>query len=232
MFLNEAKMKLLNAGYRLIKEADDIYGDIESSLMEAGFSAYQIEDIMSTYANDIEKYIGEGLSAYEIAGVLADKFAEDDSDETEEIELGGNRYGEYVDPDEYMEESKSNKQKSDKFDRKAKLAGKKKSCKCQDCDDDEELDEAIEDIEGLTRGPRGQQGTEDWSDFRDDFRAQTLILKKTLTPKFVSGLIKDMDFEIDSKDIKDVALKMLSQVKDTKNPVENLQTRIRKFFTK
>lgn len=232
MYLNEAKIKLLDAGYRIIKENSDVYSDIREILMDDGYSEEMVEDLMMKYNAEIEDLLSVDKTAFEIAANIEGYEEEAAEDETEEIELGGNRYGDYIDPDEYMEESKSNKQKTDKFERKAKLAGKKKACKDCDEDEDDELDEAIEDIEGLTRGPRGQQGTEDWSDFKDDFRAQTLILKKTLTPKFVSGLIKDMDFEIDSKDIKDVAVKMLEQVKDTKNPVENLQARIRKFFTK
>lgn len=93
-----------------------------------------------------------------------------------------------------------------------------------------DMDESLEDVPGLTRGPRGQQGTDDWSDFKDDFRKKTLFLKKALTPQFVSGIIKDTDFEVDEKDIKEYAFKNIEEVFETKDPVANLQRRIRKFF--
>ena len=195
MYLNEAKIKLLDAGYRIIKENSDVYSDIREILMDDGYSEEMVEELMMKYNAEIEDLLSVDKSAFEIAANIEGYEEISAEDETEEIELGGDRYGDYIDPDEYMEESKSNKQKTDKFDRKAKLAGKKKACK--DCaeEEDDELDEALEDVEGVVRGPRGQQGTEDWSDFKDNFREQTLILKKALTPKFVSGLIKDMDFE-------------------------------------
>ena len=92
------------------------------------------------------------------------------------------------------------------------------------------LAESLEDVPGLTREPRGQQGTDDWSDFKEDFRKKTLFLKKALTPQFVSGIIKDTDFEVDEKDIKEYAFKNIEEVFGTKDPVANLQRRIRKFF--
>lgn len=123
------------------------------------------------------------------------------------------------------------KPKSDKFSHKEKIAGKKpKGCcgkkGCKDCDDDD-LDEAWEDA---VREPRGQVGTDNWDDFKDDFRSKSLFLKKALTPKFVSNIIKDTDFETDDKEIKSYAFSIIEQVFGTKNPVENLQARIRKHF--
>ena len=93
-----------------------------------------------------------------------------------------------------------------------------------------DMDEALEDVPGLTRGPRGQQGTDNWDDFKEDFRAKTLFLKKALTPQFVSGIIKDTDFEVDDKEIKAYAFTIIEDVFGTKDPVRNLQIRIRKHF--
>lgn len=128
------------------------------------------------------------------------------------------------------------KPKSDKFAHKEKVAGKKpKGCcgkkGCKDCDDDE-LDESLEDDypETFRRPNNVQQGTDNWDDFKDDFRAKSLFLKKALTPQFVSGIIKDTDFETDDKEIKAYAFSIIEDVFGTKNPVVNLQARIRKHF--
>ena len=94
------------------------------------------------------------------------------------------------------------------------------------------LAESIEDVPGLTREPRGQVGTDNWDDFKDDFRAKTLFLKKALTPAFVSGIIKDTDFEVDDKEIKAYAFTVIEDVFGTKDPVRNLQARIRNHFVK
>lgn len=132
-------------------------------------------------------------------------------------------------------ESKS-KPKSDKFAHKEKVAGKKpKGCcgkkGCKDCDDDE-LDESLEDDypETFRRPDNVQKGTDNWDDFKDDFRAKSLFLKKALTPQFVSNIIKDTDFETDDKEIKAYAFSIIEDVFGTKNPVENLQKRIRRHF--
>lgn len=102
---------------------------------------------------------------------------------------------------------------------------------CEACDTDD-LDESLEDDfpETFRKPNTVQKGTDDWSDFKDDFRKKTLTLKKALTPKFVSGIIKDTDFEVDDKEIKEYAFKIIEDVFDTKNAVENLQARIRKHF--
>lgn len=128
------------------------------------------------------------------------------------------------------------KPKSDKFAHKEKVAGKKpKGCcgkkGCKDCDD-EELDESLEDDypETFRRPNNVQQGTDNWDDFKDDFRAKSLFLKKALTPQFVSNIIKDTDFETDDKEIKAYAFSIIEDVFGTKNPVENLQKRIRRHF--
>lgn len=128
------------------------------------------------------------------------------------------------------------KPKSDKFAHKEKVAGKKpKGCcgkkGCKDCEDDE-LDESLEDDypETFRRPNNVQQGTDNWDDFKDDFRAKSLFLKKALTPQFVSNIIKDTDFETDDKEIKAYAFSIIEDVFGTKNPVVNLQARIRKHF--
>ena len=128
------------------------------------------------------------------------------------------------------------KPKSDKFAHKEKVAGKKpKGCcgkkGCKDCDDDE-LDESLEDDfpDTFRRPDNVQKGTDNWDDFKDDFRAKSLFLKKALTPQFVSNIIKDTDFETDDKEIKAYAFSIIEDVFGTKNPVENLQKRIRRHF--
>ena len=150
---------------------------------------------------------------------------EDDDDDDDDLDEAYDLY-----------EGKS-KPKSDKFAHKEKVAGKKpKGCcgkkGCKDCDD-EELDESLsDDYPDTFREPRGQVGTDNWDDFKDDFRAKSLFLKKALTPKFVSNIIKDTDFETDDKEIKAYAFTIIEDVFGTKNPVENLQARIRKHFVK
>jgi hypothetical protein len=95
-----------------------------------------------------------------------------------------------------------------------------------------DMDESLEDDfpETFRKPNTVQKGTDDWSDFKDDFRKKTLTLKKALTPKFVSGIIKDTDFEVDDKEIKEFAFRAIEEVWNTKNAVENLQARIRKHF--
>lgn len=148
---------------------------------------------------------------------------EDDDDDDDDLDEAYDLY-----------EGKS-KPKSDKFAHKEKVAGKKpKGCcgkkGCKDCDD-EELDESLsDDYPDTFREPRGQVGTDNWDDFKDDFRAKSLFLKKALTPQFVSNIIKDTDFETDDKEIKAYAFSIIEEVFVTKNPVENLQKRIRRHF--
>jgi hypothetical protein len=55
-------------------------------------------------------------------------------------------------------------------------------------------------------------------------------LKKALTPQFVSGIIKDTDFEVDDKEIKAYAFTIIEELFNTKDPVRNLQKRIRNHF--
>jgi len=97
---------------------------------------------------------------------------------------------------------------------------------------DGSLDESLEDDypETFRRPNNVQQGTDNWDDFKDNFRAKSLFLKKALTPQFVSGIIKDTDFETDDKEIKAYAFSIIEDVFGTKNPVVNLQARIRKHF--
>lgn len=94
-----------------------------------------------------------------------------------------------------------------------------------------DIDESLEDT---FREPNTvQQGTDDWSDFKDNFRAKTLLLKKALTPKFVSELIKRTDFEVDDKEIKAYAISIIEKANlDAKDPVQALQKRIKAHFEK
>ena len=95
-----------------------------------------------------------------------------------------------------------------------------------------DMDESLEDDfpETFRKPNTVQQGTDDWSDFKDDFRKKTLTLKKALTPQFVSGIIKDTDFEVDDKEIKAYAFTIIEELFNTKDPVRNLQKRIRNHF--
>ncbi len=97
-----------------------------------------------------------------------------------------------------------------------------------------DMDESLEDDfpETFRKPNTVQHGTDDWSDFKDDFRKKTLTLKKALTPQFVSGIIKDTDFEVDDKEIKAYAFTIIEDVYGTKDPVRNIQARIRNHFVK
>lgn len=98
-----------------------------------------------------------------------------------------------------------------------------------------DMDESLEDdFPDTFRKPNTvQQGTDDWSDFKDNFRAKTLLLKKALTPKFVSELIKRTDFEVDDKEIKAYAISIIEKANlDAKDPVQALQKRIKAHFEK
>ena len=231
------------------------FADKINELVEKGVDAADIVKILAyencpTEGDDLEEEIpaddGEDLTdvpvdeAYMTEGkskAKSDKFAhrekaaykkkkqsccEDDDDED-------------LDENYDLYEGKS-KPKSDKFAHKEKVAGKKpKGCcgkkGCKDCEDDE-LDESLEDDypETFRRPNNVQQGTDNWDDFKDDFRAKSLFLKKALTPQFVSNIIKDTDFETDDKEIKAYAFSIIEDVFGTKNPVENLQKRIRRHF--
>lgn len=214
----------------------DVYGAVESGLGDEGFDAQEVADIMTANNERIDELSQKGVAAEDIVKILAYENCECDGQNPEDFgeETVDDTAVEYDDvpvDEAYMTEGKS-KPKGDKFSHKEKVANKKpKSCgkKCCD-DDDDDLDEALEDVPGLTRGPRSQQGTDNWDDFKEDFRAKTLFLKKALTPQFVSGIIKDTDFEVDDKEIKAYAFTIIEDVFGTKDPVRNLQIRIRKHF--
>lgn len=260
MLISEAKNLLRMSGYRLIKESVDIFEEVAEVLESYGYEKDEVKDMLDTFATDVEDGYEKGMTADEIADMVSglqkdidesyiyegkskcksDKFAH------REKVAYKNKKKYYEDEDEdddddldeaFLEEGKS-KPKGDKFSHKEKVAGRKpKDCcgkkGCKDCDeDDDDLDESIEDVPGLTRELRGQVGTDDWSDFKDEFRAKTLLLKKALTPKFVSELIKRTDFEIDEKEIKSYALDVIENANlDAKNPVDALQRKIRRHFT-
>lgn len=218
----------------------DVYGDVEQGLGDEGFDAQEVADIMTANNERIDELSQKGVTAEDIVKILAYENCECEDETTEDVPVDdGVEFDDEQFDEAYMTEGKS-KPKGDKFSHKEKVAGRKpKGCcggkkggKCTDDDEDDDLDESIEDVPGLTRGPRGQVGTDNWDDFKDDFRAKTLFLKKSLTPQFVSGIIKDTDFEVDDKEIKAYAFKVIDEVFGTKNPVKNLQARIRSHFVK
>ena len=222
-----------------VKDMLDTFAtDVEDGY-EKGMTASEIADMVSGLQKNVdESYIYEGkskgksdkLAHREKAAYKNKKKSyeeEDDSDDDDD------------DLDEaFLEEGKS-KPKGDKFSHKEKVAGRKpkgyygkKGSKDCDEDEDDDLDESIEDVPGLTRELRGQVGTDDWSDFKDEFRAKTLLLKKALTPKFVSELIKRTNFEVDEKDIKSYAFDVIENANlDAQNPVDALQRKLRRHFT-
>lgn len=260
MLISEAKNLLRMSGYRLIKESVDIFEEVAEVLESYGYEKDEVKDMLDTFATDVEDGYEKGMTADEIADMVMD--LQKDIDESyiyegkskcksdkfahREKVAYKNKKKYYEDEEEdddddldeaFLEEGKS-KPKGDRFSHKEKVAGRKpKDCcgkkGCKDCDEeDDDLDESIEDVPGLTRELRGQVGTDDWSDFKDEFRAKTLLLKKALTPKFVSELIKRTDFEIDEKEIKSYALDVIENANlDAKNPVDALQRKIRRHFT-
>ena len=220
----------------------DVFGDVEQGLSDEGFDAQEVADIMTANNERIDELSQKGVAAEDIVKILAYENCECEGEEpTEDLATEGIDddvvYDDVPVDEAYMTEGKS-KPKGDKFSHKEKVAGKKpKGCcggkkggKCEDDDDD--LDESLEDIPGATREPRGQVGTDNWDDFKDEFRAKTIFLKKVLSPKFVSGIIKDTDFEVDDKEIKAFAFSIIDEVYGTKDPARNLQIRIRNHFVK
>lgn len=223
----------------------DVYGAVEQGLGDEGFDAQEVADIMTANNERIDELSQKGVAAEDIVKILAYENCECDGQNPEDFgdETVDDTAVEYDDvpvDEAYMTEGKS-KPKGDKFSHKEKVAGRKpKGCcggkkggKCTD-DDDDELDESLEDDfpETFRKPNTEQRGTDNWDDFKDDFRAKTLFLKKALTPAFVSGIIKDTDFEVDDKEIKAYAFTVIEDVFGTKDPVRNLQARIRNHFVK
>lgn len=223
----------------------DVYGAVEQGLGDEGFDAQEVADIMTANNERIDELSQKGVAAEDIVKILAYENCECDGQNPEDfgeetVDETGVEYDDVPVDEAYMTEGKS-KPKGDKFSHKEKVAGRKpKGCcggkkggKCTDCDDDE-LDESLEDdFPDTFRRPNNvQQGTDNWDDFKDEFRAKTLFLKKALTPAFVSGIIKDTDFEVDDKEIKAYAFTVIEDVFGTKDPVRNLQARIRNHFVK
>ena len=227
----------------------DVYGAVEQGLGDEGFDAQEVADIMTANNERIDELSQKGVAVEDIVKILAyencecdgqnpDDFGDEPVDDTG-VEDTGVEYDDVPVDEAYMTEGKS-KPKGDKFSHKEKVAGRKpKGCcggkkggKCEDDDDD--LDESLEDDfpETFRKPNTEQKGTDNWDDFKDDFRAKTLFLKKALTPAFVSGIIKDTDFEVDDKEIKAYAFTVIEDVFGTKDPVRNLQARIRNHFVK
>lgn len=224
----------------------DVYGAVEQGLGDEGFDAQEVADIMTANNERIDELSQKGVAAEDIVKILAYENCECDEQPTEDfgddtVDATGVEYDDVPVDEAYMTEGKS-KPKGDKFSHKEKVAGRKpKGCcggkkggKCTDCDDDDELDESLEDDfpETFRKPNTEQKGTDNWDDFKDEFRAKTLFLKKALTPAFVSGIIKDTDFEVDDKEIKAYAFTVIEDVYGTKDPVRNLQARIRNHFVK
>ena len=222
----------------------DVYGAVEQGLGDEGFDAQEVADIMTANNERIDELSQKGVAADDIVKILAYENCECDEQPTDDfgdetVDETGVEYDDVPVDEAYMTEGKS-KPKGDKFSHKEKVAGRKpKGCcggkkggKCEDDDDD--LDESLEDdFPDTFRKPNTEQkGTDNWDDFKDDFRAKTLFLKKALTPAFVSGIIKDTDFEVDDKEIKAYAFTVIEDVFGTKDPVRNLQARIRNHFVK
>lgn len=218
----------------------DVYGAVEQGLCDEGFDAQEVADIMTANNERIDELSQKGVTAEDIVKILAYENCECEDETTEDMPADdGVEFDDEQFDEAYMTEGKS-KPKGDKFSHKEKVAGRKpKGCcggkkggKCEDDDDD--LDESLEDdFPDTFRKPNTEQrGTDNWDDFKDDFRAKTLFLKKALTPAFVSGIIKDTDFEVDDKEIKAYAFTVIEDVFGTKDPVRNLQARIRNHFVK
>lgn len=222
----------------------DVYGAVEQGLGDEGFDAQEVADIMTANNERIDELSQKGVAAEDIVKILAYENCECDEQPTDDfgdetVDETGVEYDDVPVDEAYMTEGKS-KPKGDKFSHKEKVAGRKpKGCcggkkggKCED--DDDELDESLEDDfpETFRKPNTEQKGTDNWDDFKDEFRAKTLFLKKALTPAFVSGIIKDTDFEVDDKEIKAYAFTVIEDVFGTKDPVRNLQARIRNHFVK
>ena len=248
-----AKELLLSEGYRIVSEDfeddvvyddvvdtdqdalpvegeeqldSDVYGAVEQGLGDEGFDAQEVADIMTANNERIDELTHKGVAAEDIVKILAYENCECDEQDTDDLDETEVEYDDDSVDEAYMTEGKS-KPKS--------YYDGKKGKKCTDCEDeDEDLDESLEDDfpETFRKPNTVQKGTDNWDDFKDEFRAKTLFLKKALTPAFVSGIIKDTDFEVDAKEIKDYAITIIEDVYGTKNPVENLQARIRRHFVK
>lgn len=154
---------------------------------------------------------------------------DDDMDESTEDDL----------VDELLDEGKS-RGKSDKFAHSQKAAFKKRKCSLDDEDeDDDDLDESYEDdmadVENrliATKAARRMDNErKPVGEFNNTFRAKIQLLKKALSPKFVSELIKRNDFEIDEKDIKAYAIDIIENANlNAKDPVQALQKKIKLHF--
>lgn len=305
MKINEAKYLLRTAGYRLIKEDvddEEIYAEITNLLIGRGYDDASAASWITQNDGYIKDLIDRGNTAEDIVYQLDGDLDTPEDEETEEIDLSGDRWGDITEFDEdydedyddedMLEEGKSkpkgdkfahsqkadykkkksgccgkkgckncdeeddideayeeddeeildegkSRGKSDKLAHKEKAAFKKKKQSCSEEDDDDELDEGYdEDLAGIedrliasgAARPRDTVG-QDVGDFNNSFRAKILLLKKALTPKFVSELIKRNDFEIDDKDVKAYAIKIIEGANlDAKDPVQALQKKIKAHF--
>lgn len=98
MLMEDAQYYLKKAGYRIIKEAEvDIYTQIEDILSDRGYSMDDIQQMMADPT--IENLIDNGYDAVAVADELEAGCCVgcDEEDETAELELAGDRYGELDD---------------------------------------------------------------------------------------------------------------------------------------
>lgn len=222
MRYEDAKELLLSEGYRIVAEDyedDVVYDDVVDTNTEE--LPVEDETLDSDVFGEIESGLGdEGFDATEVADIMTSNTEKIN----ELIEKG-------VGTDDIVKILAYDNCEECDDDEECADGECCEDGECVACDDDD-LDESLEDDfpETFRKPNTVQKGTDDWSDFKDDFRKKTLTLKKALTPKFVSGIIKDTDFEVDDKEIKEFAFRAIEEVWNTKNAVENLQARIRKHF--
>ena len=97
-------------------------------------------------------------SAFEVAAAIEGNLEAAEADETPELELGGDNYGDIEDyenfDESYLEEGKS-RGKSDRFSHREKAAFKNKKKSCCEEDDDDDLDESYLE-EGKSK-PKGDK---------------------------------------------------------------------------
>lgn len=158
MLLENAKHYLKQAGFRLIKEETDIYSDIIDVLVEDGYSYSEAQNYLQQNHDIVEEMLENNSSAFEVAAAIEGNLEAVEADETPELELGGDNYGDIEDyenfDESYLEEGKS-RGKSDRFSHREKAAFKNKKKSCCEEDDDDDLDESYLE-EGKSK-PKGDK---------------------------------------------------------------------------
>lgn len=252
MKLNDAKKLLLESDYRIIGvdaekgirpvgspeseegELDsDVLHDVAQGLGDEGFDAREIADIMANSTDKINELIEKGVDAEDIVKIVAyDNCPESDVEDDDDVEDVEDDIDEEEDEDEALGESKIRVRAI----RKARGGKCRESCngkkKGRCVRDAKELEESLSDDEypETFRGLRGREDADDLEDFKTSPRVKAELLKAALTPNFVAGIIKDTDFEVNDREIKDYAFTVVEEVLDTKDPVDNLQRRVKRHF--